>query len=258
VSDDRPAIRQSIEHFIRVVEAPDMSWDARLEALPVTLDGVAYFVHRAHFKFDDREFPDAPRINSKLTRALVEAHFPKLGHYNLADPTTRGIAGASIVVGDGIDDVAGIYSDVKEALWRWDNTSVDDALWCLTNSFGSHWGLHLRSLQYYLHILASGVDELPSNKSLERYTVSFGKSARTILYEDSAGKLVFTFDIGAGPNTSSNAWTLYLDRRPLTADHHLIALTTENERQRISAAAYRVAAHAQSCGYIVEDVRDSE
>jgi hypothetical protein len=168
VSDDRPAIRQSIEHFIRIVEAPDMTAEARLEALPVSLDGLAYFVHRARFKFDDREFPDAPRVDFKVTRALVEAHFPKLGYYNLADPTTREIAAASILVGDGIDDIADIYADVKEALWCWDNTSVDDALWHFTNSFGSHWGLHLRSVQYYLRVLASGVDEVPSNKSLER------------------------------------------------------------------------------------------
>jgi hypothetical protein len=168
VSDERPAIRHSIEHFIRVVEAPDVSPEARLEALRVSLDGLAYFVRRAHFKFDDREFPDAPRADFKVTRTLVETHFPTLGYYNLADPTTREIAAASILVGDGIDDIADIYADVKEALWCWDNTSEDDALWNLANSFGAHWGLHLRSLQYYLHVLASGVDEVPSNKSLER------------------------------------------------------------------------------------------
>ena len=168
MSDDLPAIRQSIEHFIRIVEAPDVDPEARLEALQLSLDGLAYFVHRAHFKFDDREFPDAPRSDFKLTRTLVEAHFPKLGYYNVADPTTREIAAASILVGDGIDDIADIYADVKEVQWCWDNTSADDALWRLTNSFGSHWGMHLRSLQYYLHVLASGVDEVPSNKSLER------------------------------------------------------------------------------------------
>jgi len=168
VSDDCPSIRQSIESFIRIVETPDMTPEARLEALPISLDGLASSVHRAKFTFDDRELPDAPREDHKATRALVSAHFPTLGYYNLADPTTREIGAATILVGDGIDDIADIYADLKEALWCWDNASVEDSLWHFTNSFGYHWGLHLRSLQYYLHVLASGIDEVPSNKSLER------------------------------------------------------------------------------------------
>ena len=145
-----------------------MSPDARLESLPASLDELACAVHRTVFTFDERDFPDAPRVGLEERRALVSAHFPALGYYNLADPTTREIGAAEIVVGDGIDDIADIYADLKEALWCWDNTSVDNSLWHFTNSFEYHWGLHLRSLQYYLHVLASGVDEVPSNKSLER------------------------------------------------------------------------------------------
>lgn len=140
-----------------------MSPDTRLEALPASLDELACAVHKANFTFDERDFPDAPHVDFDQRRALVSAHFPTLGYYNLADPTTQEIGAAAIVVGDGIDDIADIYADLKEALWCWDNTSVDDSLWHLTNSFGYHWGLHLRSLQYYLHVLASGVDEVPSN-----------------------------------------------------------------------------------------------
>ncbi len=143
-----------------------MTSEARLEALPASLDELGYSVHLAAYIFDDRDFPDAPRIDFKVRRALVAAHVPMLGYYNLADPTTREIGQASIIVGDGIDDIGDIYADLKDVLWCWDNTSVDDALWHLTNSFGSHWGLHLRSLQYYLHVLASGVDEVLANKSL--------------------------------------------------------------------------------------------
>jgi hypothetical protein len=166
VNDDRSTIRRTIEDFIRIVEASGMDPNERLEALPGSLDALACAVHRASFTFDERDFPDAPRVTLNASRALVTSHFPALGYYNLADPTTQEIGSAAIVVGDGIDDIADIYADLKDVLWYWDNTSVDDALWHFTHSFGSHWGLHLRSLQYYLHVLASGTD-VPADTSLE-------------------------------------------------------------------------------------------
>jgi len=167
VTCDHRFIRLAIERFIALVEATDLPAVERVEAIPAASDGLAHAIHQATYTYDERDFPDAPRTDAKTIRTLVSAHFPSLGYYNLADPTTQQIGRASVIVGDGIDDIVDIYLDLKEALWRWDGTSVDDALWHLTNSFGSHWGLHLRSLQYYLHVLASGVDDMSANNRLE-------------------------------------------------------------------------------------------
>lgn len=49
--------------------------------------------------------------------------------------------------------------DLKDVRWRLNNTSVDDALWHLNQSFQSRWGQHLRELQLYLHVLASDTEE---------------------------------------------------------------------------------------------------
>lgn len=159
MTDVASAIRQAIEEYVALVEAPDVAMQGRLDALPRALDRLALAAHEATFTFDETDYRDAPRPNRQSVRALVQKHFPQLGYYNLADPTTRRIGEASIIVGDGVDDVEDILCDLKEVLWRWDHASADDALWFLTQSYSSHWGLHLRSLQYYLHVLASGVDE---------------------------------------------------------------------------------------------------
>jgi hypothetical protein len=57
-----------------------------------------------------------------------------------------------------MNDIVDILLDLKGVLWRFQNTSADDALWELTRSFKSHWGRHLRELQLYLHVLAGGVE----------------------------------------------------------------------------------------------------
>jgi hypothetical protein len=77
----------------------------------------------------------------------------------VAGSITQDIGESKVLVGDGIDDIADILLDLKAVLWRFNNTSVDDALWDLKQSFQYHWGLHLRELQLYLHVLANGVEE---------------------------------------------------------------------------------------------------
>jgi hypothetical protein len=87
---------------------------------------------------------------------------------------------------------------------------------------------------------------------MSSFTVSFGRSARTIVYEDVGGTLVFTFDVKPGPIPGEEPWILLLDRRPLTADDHLVAVSTDDQRMRIDEATNRVADYALSCGYVVE------
>jgi len=156
---DANSLRKVVEEYVSLVESPDLRAELRLKSLPRVLDRLASAVHEVSFTYDETDYPDAPDVDYESIYALVRERFPQLGHYNLADPMTRRIGEASIVVGDGIDDIADILRDLKEVLWCWDHTSVDDALWHFTQSHSSHWGLHLRELQYYLHVLASGVDE---------------------------------------------------------------------------------------------------
>jgi hypothetical protein len=73
-----------------------------------------------------------------------------------------------------------------------------------------------------------------------------------MIYEDSQGTVVFTFDVRPVPDSDKERWILSLDRRPLTADHRTLVITTEAQRKRIDEAAERTAGYARSRGYVVE------
>jgi hypothetical protein len=83
------------------------------------------------------------------------------------------------------------------------------------------------------------------------YTVSFGRIARTLIYKDEQGVLVFTFDLKPAPGADGKHWMLTLDPRALTEDHSVVAVITEDQRQRIEEAATRTANYAVSQGYSV-------
>ena len=98
----------------------------------------------------------------------------------------------------------------------------------------------------------SPLDAIRTVTAPSSYSVSFGRTARTMIYEDSQGVLVFTFDVRPAPDSDKTRWILSLDRRPMTADHRSVVVTTEHQQKRIDEAVERTAGHALSCGYLVE------
>jgi hypothetical protein len=160
VATDRLSIRTAIDAYIWLIETPDLAADRRLEALPATLDRLAAAVQEAEYTVDEIDYPDPTYLDDKAVRTLVAQHFPGLGYYNVASPVTQRIADASVLVGDGIDDIVDIFLELKAVVWCWEHTTIDDALWHLTMSYRQHWGWHMRSLQYYLHVLSSGSEEI--------------------------------------------------------------------------------------------------
>jgi len=57
-------------------------------------------------------------------------------------------------VGDAIGDLADIVLEMRAVAWLWDHVGEADALWQLHFGFETHWGTHLRSLQWFVHALA--------------------------------------------------------------------------------------------------------
>jgi hypothetical protein len=158
MTNDVMAIRRAIEDFVDVVESETLMPEDRLARLPATLDALAMAVRDIASDFDDADYPDDPDEDYQAIYQVVGRRFPTLGYYNVPESITQDIGESKMGVGDGIDDIADILLDLKGVLWRFKNTSVDDALWNLKQSFESHWGQHLRGLQLYLHVLASGVE----------------------------------------------------------------------------------------------------
>jgi hypothetical protein len=75
--------------------------------------------------------------------------------------------------------------------------------------------------------------------SASGYRVKFGNIARTLLYEDSKGTILFTFDVGP----LAKPQTLFLERGNKALD--------QDEQQKIDLALERTKEYLVSCGYQV-------
>lgn len=77
--------------------------------------------------------PGAPSADYKVLRECIAPLFPSLGLYNEALHIADKVGASELSMGEAIDDLTDIAMDM--------------------HSFGfeTHWGLHLRSLQLYLH-----------------------------------------------------------------------------------------------------------
>ncbi|WP_395373434.1 DUF5063 domain-containing protein [Marinicella sp. W31] len=122
-----------------------------LGELITALDKLAYSVRYVNYEFDNTDYPDTPEKNYRLIREKVEKRFPTLGFYNTSEDVSENVGTSTIVVGDGIDDICDIVGDLKDVLWCFENTSINNALWHFQFGYRSHWGRHLRELQLYLH-----------------------------------------------------------------------------------------------------------
>ncbi|MES0492167.1 MAG: DUF5063 domain-containing protein [Leptospirales bacterium] len=144
------SIKEIIEDFLQIVleEKADSN---NLEELNLALDRLSYSINLVKYKFDERDYPDPPERNYSEIRAVVENRFPSLGYYNIAAEIVEKIGESEVNVGDAVDDLTDIVCDLNEVIWCYENTSTDDALWNYQNSYKTHWGRHLKTLQLYLY-----------------------------------------------------------------------------------------------------------
>jgi hypothetical protein len=86
------------------------------------------------------------------------------------------------------------------------------------------------------------------------YKVSFGRTARTLVYEDAGGTLLFAFDCSPAEKQSGKRWNLHLGKKALfqVGGKFVPSDTgTQSEQERVAAARERVVQYALSCGYNV-------
>ena len=152
-------IRDAIDEFIALVEDDASPAEDRLQRLRRALDHLALLQHDVAYTFDEGDYPDAPDTDYNALRQLVSAHFPELGYYNMPGSITQHISATDIDVADAIDDIADITRELYEVRWRWEHTSVDDALWYFKDMYFLHWEAHLRGLQLCLQRLLRGHEE---------------------------------------------------------------------------------------------------
>ncbi len=145
-----PEIRESIESYLRLLEAPRGSDDDDLDCLADALDRLVYLGRHAPDVGDDDDQPDPPGTDYDHHREVACRRFPSLGYYNVPGEISRSIGNSEFHVGDGIDDLADIARDLTEVLWCFENTTDLDALWHFRFGFEFHWGTHAANLRWYV------------------------------------------------------------------------------------------------------------
>jgi len=81
--------------------------------------------------------------------------------------------------------------------------------------------------------------------SVKDYKVDFGKAARTILYEDPSGTILFTFDVKPQQDPKTGKWTMVLYGEPY------IPGNANPSPERVKLAFSRVKDYVTSKGYDV-------
>ncbi len=140
-----------ITEFESVCTDASLSTDTRMARLMLAIDNLLVDVQNAPDTHDPRDFPEPPKQVYSELYGQISNLFSNIGHYNCVMDISENISQTDVLVGDGIDDLVDIMLDLQQVKWRFENTSESDAFSHYRLLFRSHWGLHARNLQLYLH-----------------------------------------------------------------------------------------------------------
>ena len=143
-------IKKLIDDFVEFIDAGSKRSIDREKSLMLLLDSLGLSQAYINYNFDEKDYPDPPTENEKIIRERISKNFSDFGYYNYADDIEDKVAETDTIVGDAIDDLVDIYKEISEVRWRWENTSIEDALFHYDTMYKSHWGCHLRNLQLYV------------------------------------------------------------------------------------------------------------
>jgi hypothetical protein len=103
-----------------------------------------------NYKFDSTDYPEIDKSAFPNIRQYVVSNFKDFGFYktfldindldNLNDNA----------IGDAVDDLSDIITDLLEIKWRIENNSVEDGLWFFELIFHSHTQQHIIDLLNFM------------------------------------------------------------------------------------------------------------
>ena len=143
--------------FLDLVEnGKDGTEEDNIQYLASLLNVLTTFVAKSNYDFDDSA-PEYTGIPYDMRRSLAEKRFPSFGYYNTVAPISEDIGAGEVQVGDAIDDVADIYGDLHEVVWLHHKGFDNAAYFAFDRNWTSHWGMHCRELQLYIHASENGI-----------------------------------------------------------------------------------------------------
>jgi hypothetical protein len=142
--DTSPAV-EAARRFLSLVREGEAPTDA---ALLAALDRLILAYHDTPEAVPSDTELEAPRPDGSVLYKDVAERFADYGFYPMSDPIAS--IDKAAMMGDAIDDLVDITSDLSGILWLADHVGLDDAHWSF-RLYYFHWGRHARELALYLH-----------------------------------------------------------------------------------------------------------
>lgn len=148
-------LREVVSGFIDCIEHEGLAPESRLALLAPALDRLSLAYHTGAALQNAPGEGEPPERDYKALRAMIAPRFPDLGYYGAAPPGET--LDAEITIGDAIDDLADIYSELLDVAWCLENTSAEDAVRLFRWGFEHHWGRHLCDVRGAVHFELFGM-----------------------------------------------------------------------------------------------------
>jgi hypothetical protein len=102
------------------------------------------------YKFDETDFPDFDKSQLPDIRQNVASNFKDFGFYKLIIDINDIDNLKDNAIGDAIDDLSDIITDLLEIKWRIENNSLADGLWFFQFTFYAHTQQHILDLLNFI------------------------------------------------------------------------------------------------------------
>ena len=142
-------LADAVATFIACIEAENVTPEARLARLAPALDRLSLAYHDGTDLETAPREAEPPQRDYQALRELIAARFPDLGYYGAAPPGET--LDAEITIGDAIDDLTDIYSELLDIAWLLQHSSEADATRLFRFGFSHHWGRHVCDVRGAVH-----------------------------------------------------------------------------------------------------------
>ena len=146
-------LNNTIEDFLELIYEGAGAVPENERKLRIFIDKIALAASETDVSFDDADYLGGTSHDQEKLRQLICRRFPNYGYYNIPSSITGGIAAAKIDVGDAIDDLLDITTELQAIAHLWYEEGDEKALRSFAAAYRFHLGDHLRELQLYLHAL---------------------------------------------------------------------------------------------------------
>jgi hypothetical protein len=141
---------ETIGEIIKFGLQPNISVPDRDKALERGLVKIYNLYFDISYQFDNRDYPDFNKLELLDIRHNVESNFTDFGFYkNVLDYNDIDNL-KECGIGDAIDDLTDIITDLLEIKWRIENNSLANGLWYFELIFKSHTQQHILDLLNFM------------------------------------------------------------------------------------------------------------